>query len=299
MTLAKGKIKWSLYLMVLPAFVLILIYHYGPLGGLVIAFQRYDFSRSIFNQEWAGFSNFRYLFNYPNFFNVLKNTLFISSMKLIVNFIVPISVSILINELKNVRLKRNIQTLIYLPHFVSWVIISGIFIDILSPSEGIVNHVIKLLGMEPIYFLGNAEIFPFVLVITDVWKEFGFGTIIYLAALTNIDPNLYEAANIDGAKRFQKVRHITIPGITPIMVLIGTLSLGRILNAGFEQVFNMYNPLVYSTGDIIDTLTYRVGIQDFEYDLATAIGLFKSVISLILVSTSYYLASKFANYRIF
>ncbi len=299
MTLAKGKIKWSLYLMVLPAFVLILIYHYGPLGGLVIAFQRYDFSRSIFNQEWAGFSNFRYLFNYPNFFNVLKNTLFISSMKLIVNFIVPISVSILINELKNVRLKRNIQTLIYLPHFVSWVIISGIFIDILSPSEGIVNHVIKLLGMEPIYFLGNAEIFPFVLVITDVWKEFGFGTIIYLAALTNIDPNLYEAANIDGAKRFQKVRHITIPGITHIMVLIGTLSLGRILNAGFEQVFNMYNPLVYSTGDIIDTLTYRVGIQDFEYDLATAIGLFKSVISLILVSTSYYLASKFANYRIF
>ena len=156
-----------------------------------------------------------------------------------------------------------------------------------------------MMGLNPVYFLGNSRLFPYVLVVTDVWKEFGFGTIIYMAALTGIDPNLYEAAGIDGAKRMQLARHITIPGIMPIMVLVGTLSLGRVLNAGFEQVFNMYNPLVYSTGDIIDTLTYRVGIQNFEYDLATAIGLFKSMISLILVSGSYFMASKFANYRIF
>ena len=277
----------------------VLIYHYGPLFGLVIAFMHYDYSMSIFRQRWIGLENFIYVFRFPNFFRVVWNTFFISAMKYAAGLLVPIVVSILLNEVPRLGIKKKIQTAIYLPHFISWVIISGVFIDLLSPSTGVVNMVIKWLGMKPVYFLGEKALFPYVLVVTDVWKGFGFGTIIYLAALTNINPNLYEAAEIDGARRFQKIVRITIPGILPIVVLISILNLGHILNAGFEQVFNMYNPLVYETGDILDTLTYRMGIENIQYDLATAIGLFKSAISLVLVSVSYYAAYKFADYRIF
>ena len=293
------RVQPSLYLMVIPAFVLVLIYHYGPLFGLVIAFMHYDYSMSIFRQRWIGLENFIYVFRFPNFFRVVWNTFFISAMKYAAGLLVPIVVSILLNEVPRLGIKKKIQTAIYLPHFISWVIISGVFIDLLSPSTGVVNMVIKWLGMKPVYFLGEKALFPYVLVVTDVWKGFGFGTIIYLAALTNINPNLYEAAEIDGARRFQKIVRITIPGILPIVVLISILNLGHILNAGFEQVFNMYNPLVYETGDILDTLTYRMGIENIQYDLATAIGLFKSAISLVLVSVSYYAAYKFADYRIF
>lgn len=294
-----NRMDWSLYMMMLPALLVTLVYHYGPLGGLVIAFQEYDIARSLFQQRWVGLDNFRYLFIYPGFAGVLWNTIYISVMKIIGNFFMPIAVAILINEITQLHLKRNIQTLIYLPHFMSWVIISGIFIDLLSPSTGIVNKILIQMGADPIYFLGEPKVFPFVLVVTDVWKEFGFGTIIYMAALTSIDPSLYEAADIDGARRFQKIRYITIPGIMPIMVLVGTLSLGRVLNAGFDQVFNMANPLVYSTGEILDTLTYRIGIAGSQYDIATTIGLFRSLISLVLVSGSYFLAHRYANYRIF
>lgn len=172
-------------------------------------------------------------------------------------------------------------------------------VEVLHPSTGAVNLALKSIGIKPIYFLGRPDLFPYVMVASDVWKEFGFGTIIYMAALTSIDPSLYEAATIDGANRMQKIRHITIPGIVPIMVLIGTLSLGSVLNAGFDQIFNLYNPLVYSTGDILDTFIYRIGIQQNRYDLATAVGLLRSVVSLVLVSGSYYIAYRFAGYRIF
>jgi putative aldouronate transport system permease protein len=293
------RIQRALYIMLIPGFLVTLIYHYGPLFGLSIAFQKYDFARSIFRQEWVGLENFRYAFRYPGFWRVLWNTLYISGMKYVAGLTVPIVASILLNEMRNQRVKRMLQTSIYLPHFISWVIVSGLFIDILSPNHGAVNQIIQFFGFKPIYFLGEPKLFPFVLVVTDVWKSFGFGTIIYLAALAGIDPNLYEAAEMDGAKRLRKVWHISIPGIMPIIVLITILNLGQILNAGFEQVFNMYNPVVYSTGDIIDTLVYRMGIRDFQYDLATAVGLFKSGVSLVLVSVSYFVAYKFANYRIF
>lgn len=293
------RVQPSLYLMLLPGFLLILIYHYGPLFGLSIAFMRYDFAMPIFKQEWIGFDNFRYVFRYPYFGRVIWNTLYISIMKLILGMIVPITVSILLNEVPKVRWKKTIQTTVYLPHFISWVIISGIFIDLLSPSTGAINGVIKFFGFNPVNFLSEPKLFPYVIVITDVWKGFGFGTIIYLAALTGIDPNLYEASVIDGANRWQKIRYITLPGMLPIVVLVSILNLGNILNAGFDQVFNMLNPLVWETGDIIDTLTYRMGILDIQYDLATAIGLFKSAVSLVLVSVSYYLAYKYADYRIF
>jgi putative aldouronate transport system permease protein len=205
----------------------------------------------------------------------------------------------MINEVGALRPKRAIQTAVYLPHFISWVILAGVFADLLSPRTGAVNSLLGLVGIKPIYFLAEPVLFPLVMVITDVWKGFGFGTIIDLAALTSIDPNLYEAAEIDGARRFRKILHISIPGIIHIVVLVAILHLGGILNAGFDQVFNLYNPMVYSTGDILDTLVYRMGIQDVQYDLATTIGLFKSAVSLILVSGSYYIAYRVAGYRVF
>lgn len=296
----RRKIDISLYLMLIPALVLVLIYSYGPLGGLVIAFQRFDIAKGILGSKWIGLDNFTYLiFKYPDFTKIMWNTVYISLMKMIAGFIAPIVVSIMLNEINKVKFKRSVQTMIYLPHFISWVVISGIMIDILSPTDGVVNSFINLLGFDSIYFLGTAKIFPFVLVLSDMWKGFGFGTIIYMAALTGIDPSLYEAAVIDGANRFQRIKYITIPGIVPIMVLLGTLSLGYLMSAGFEQVFNLYNPMVYSTGDILDTFNYRIGIVNSQFDIATAVGLFKSAVSLILVSGSYFMAYKFADYRIF
>jgi putative aldouronate transport system permease protein len=196
-------------------------------------------------------------------------------------------------------LKRSIQTTIYLPHFLSWVILGGILIDILSPSDGLANRVIKLLGFQPIFFLGDNKWFPFTMVFTDSWKEFGYGTIVYLAAITGIDPALYEAAKMDGANRWKQVVHVTLPGMKMVIVLLLVLSLGNLLNAGFDQIFNLYSPPVYQSGDIIDTFVYRIGMLDAQFGVATAVGLFKSVISLIFISVSYYCAYKFADYRIF
>ena len=302
----KGTRRWtssrvqpSLYLMILPAFLLVLVYHYGPVAGLSVAFQRYDYARGFFQQEWVGFANFVYVLKYPNFWGVVWNTLFISVMKLAANMIVPIVVSILINEMVNLRLQRAVQTALYLPHFISWVIVAGLFIDLLSPQTGAINRIISFLGGKAVYFMGEPRLFPFVMVVTDAWKNFGFGTIIYLAALSGISPNLYEAAAIDGANRLTRIRHIALPGIVHIVVLVAILNLGNVMNTGFDQIFNMYNPLVYHTGDILETLTYRIGIEGFQYDLATAIGMFKSLVSLVLVSTSYAIAYKVAGYRIF
>ena len=300
MPVKRKKIEISLYLMLIPALVLIFIYSYVPLGGLIIAFEKYDLAKGFLGSKWVGLDNFKYLLTgYRTFPSIIFNTVFIAVMKIIVRFIAPIVVAILLNEVTKIKFKRTIQTMVYLPYFISWVIIAGIMVDVLNPSGGTVNVMLEALGIKPIYFLGKPGLFPYLMVATDVWKDFGFGTIIYMAALTGIDPTMYEAATIDGANRFQRIRHITIPGIVPIMVLIGTLSLGSVLNAGFDQIFNLYNPLVYSTGDILDTFIYRIGIQQNRYDMATAVGLLRSVVSLVMVSTSYSLAYRFANYRIF
>ncbi|HHY81435.1 MAG TPA: sugar ABC transporter permease, partial [Clostridiales bacterium] len=220
-------------------------------------------------------------------------------MKIIMGIIVPVTTALLLNEVLHNTYKRIIQTIIYLPYFLSWVILSGILITILSPSEGIVNQLLGYIGIPPIFFLGDEKVFPFTLVITDVWKNFGFGTIVYLSALTAIDPNLYEAALIDGANRWQQTKYITLPGISTTIILLSVLSIGNILNAGFEQVFNLYSPSVYKTGDILDTLVYRMGIQSYQFGTATAIGLMKSVVALILIAVSNKAAHKIAGYRVF
>jgi putative aldouronate transport system permease protein len=286
--------------MILPSLVLLFMFSYLPMAGIVIAFQKFVPARGLFGkQQWIGLDNFNYVMNMPNFRNIMWNTVFIAFMKIVFHLAVPIVIAILINEVKNRRLQRSIQTAIYLPHFLSWVVLGGIFVDILSPSSGLVNQVLKLFGTEPIFFLGSNKWFQPAIILTEVWKEFGYGTIVYLAAITGIDPNLYEAAQIDGANRLQQTFHVTLPGMHMVIVLLMVMSLGNLLNAGFDQIFNMYSPLVYESGDIIDTFVYRIGLLQAQFGVATAVGLFKSVISLVFISGAYYFAYKFADYRIF
>lgn len=288
-----------LHFMIMPGLILVLIYSYVPMGGLVMAFQRYKPTSGLLKSKWVGLDNFAQLFSYPDFPIVLRNTLYIAAFKLILGLLVSVLFALLLNEVKNRRFYRMIQTVTYLPHFLSWVILGGIFVNLLSPSSGLINKIIQVIGFQPKYFLGDNRLFPWTLIITDVWKTFGYGSIVYLAALTGIDSSLYEAAAIDGAGKIMQTFIVTLPGILPIIFVMCVLSLGNILNAGFDQVFNMYSPQVYASGDILDTYIYRLGLEQAQYSLSTAVGLFKSVISLILISLSYFLAQKFGDYRIF
>ncbi|MBQ8160944.1 MAG: sugar ABC transporter permease [Clostridia bacterium] len=288
-----------LHLMLVPGLVLVFIFHYIPMFGIVMAFQNFKPAKGFFRSQWVGWDNFVYMARLPNMGSVLFNTVFIAVMKIIAGMIVPIFVALMLNEVGSKAFKRTVQTIVYFPHFLSWVILGGVLMDVLSPSTGIVNDLIRFFGGKPIYFLGDRTWFPYTMVITAVWKNFGYDTIVYLAALTNVDKNLYEAAAIDGATRMKQTWHVTLPGILPIVTLMGVLNLGNILNAGFDQIFNLYSPSVYSTGDIIDTFVYRLGLEQAQFSVSTAVGLFKSVISIIMVSMSNYLAGRFANYRVF
>lgn len=288
-----------LHLMLIPGLALLIIFHYVPMFGIVMAFENFKPAKGFFGSKWVGWDNFVYMAKLPNMGSVLYNTVFIAVLKIIMGMIVPIFVALMLNEIGNKPFKRTVQTIVYFPHFLSWVILGGVLMDVLSPSTGIVNDLIRFFGGKPIYFLGDKGWFPYTMVITAVWKNFGYDTIVYLAALTNVDRNLYEAASIDGATRMQQTWHVTLPGILPIVTLMGVLNLGNILNAGFDQIFNLYSPSVYSTGDIIDTFVYRLGLEQAQFSVSTAVGLFKSVISIIMVSVANYLAGRFANYRVF
>lgn len=298
--------------MMLPAVALLFVYSYLSMIGNLMAFEKFSPAKGIFLSQWTGWQNFKYVLEMPDTLQVLYNTFFISLMKIIAGVAIPVAMALLLNEVGRKRYKRTIQTIVYFPHFLSWVILSGVLIDVLSPSTGIVNTMLSAVGIKPIFFLGDAKWFPYTLVLTESWKEFGFGTIIYLAALTGIDPTLYEAAMMDGANRWRQTMHITLPSIMPIVMLMAILWIGNILNAGagvgggaglgssgFEQVFNLYSPQVYRTGDILDTLVYRIGMVDAQYGVATAVGLFKSVVAFSLLSLSYALAYKYTDYRLF
>ncbi len=299
----QNKRAWRelpLHLMIIPGLVFIALFSYIPMSGIVIAFQKFIPAKGLFgDQKWIGWDNFNYVMDLPSFSQVLWNTLYIASFKLVLGLLVPIVFAILLNELKNELIKRSIQTTIYLPYFLSWVVLGGILIDLLSPSGGIVNAMLKSFGIEPVFFLGDNKWFPFTLITSDIWKNFGYGTIVYLAAITGIDPGLYEAATIDGANRWKKAWHITLPGMRMVIVLLSVLSLGQLLNAGFDQVFNLYSPQVYESGDILDTFVYRIGLLDAQYGVATAVGFFKSIVSFVLIAGSYFFAYRFAKYRIF
>ncbi|WP_397351726.1 ABC transporter permease [Paenibacillus xylanexedens] len=291
--------RWQLYLMLSPAVLLVLVFVYMPLGGLVMAFQDYKPYLGITGSEWVGMEHFKFLFEYPDSVQVIWNTLRIAVLKLVFGFISTMGFALLINEVRRKVLRSTVQTFVFLPHFLSWVVLGGIFIELLNPDSGLVNQALQALGLNPIFFLGDNNWFLFTVVSSEVWKEFGYGSIIFLAAIVGINPALYEAAQIDGAGKWKQMLHITLPSLIPTIAVVLTLSLSQILNAGFDQIFNLYNPLVYEKGDIIDTFVYRIGLIDGNYSFSTAIGLFKSIVSLILILGAYRIAYKVANYKIF
>lgn len=294
------KSEWQLHVMLLPSILLLIVFAYLPMAGISIAFQQFNPAKGLFGDHpFVGLDNFRYMFSMPNIGQVFWNTLSIALMKIVAGTLVPITVALMLNEITRPGFKRVSQTLLYFPYFLSWIVLSGVLIDLLSPSEGIVNAIITFFGGKPIYFLGDDRYFPATMVVTDVWKNFGFNTVVYLAAITGIDPVLYESASIDGAGRLRQTYHITLPGMRMIIVLMMVLNLGNLLNAGFDQIFNMYSPLVYQSGDIIDTLVYRMGLEQAQFSLSTATGLLKSAVSCLLISSSYYIAYKWFDYRIF
>lgn len=294
----KNKTSLNYHLMLLPGVIILLIFSYIPMLGIVMAFQDYVPAKGFFHSKWVGLENFKYMFSLPDCGLIFSNTIIIAVLKLIAGLIVPVVFALLLNEIRVRSLKRTIQTIVYLPHFLSWVVLASVIMNIFA-YDGPVNQVLSKMSIQPILFMASNTWFRPILVATDVWKEFGFNSVIYLAALTAIDPGLYEAASIDGANRFKQLIHVTLPGITPTIVLMSALALGKVLNAGFDQIFNLYNPLVYKTADIIDTYVYRVGLINMQYSLATAVGLLKSVVSLILLASSNWLAKKLANYQIF
>jgi putative aldouronate transport system permease protein len=297
-TIAHLQRTWMLYVMLLPAFILLAIFAYYPMYGEIMAFEKFNPGLGFFHSPWVGFANFQRLFDSPAFPRVISNTIIIAVAKLIVGQISAVALALSLNEIRILWFKRFMQNLVYMPHFLSWVVLGGILMDILAPS-GLVGKAQTAIGLEPIIFLGNNDWFRPTLILSNLWKEVGWGTIIYLAALTGIDPGLYEAAAIDGADRFQRIRYISIPSIMTTIILLACLNLGNILQAGFEQVFNLYNPTVYATGDIIDTYVYRMGLLQAQYGVAAAAGLFKSIIGLILIIVAYRMADKFAGYKIF
>jgi putative aldouronate transport system permease protein len=286
------------HLMLWPGIVLLLIFHVVPMFGIAIAFQDFKLGLGIRHSPWIGFDNFTYLFQLRDSGVIFYNTVLISVCKIAAHLVVPLLFAILLNELRISVVKKWVQTIVYLPHFLSWVILASVIIDLLS-LDGVINHILKAFGVKPILFLASNTWFQPIVIGSDIWKEFGFAAIIYLAALAGINPNLYEAAEMDGANRFKRLLYVTLPSLMPTVVLLATLSIGNILNAGFDQIFNLYNPLVYDSGDIIDTYVYRVGLVQAQYGFATAVGLMKSVIGFVLIVISYRIAYRYANYRIF
>ena len=292
-TWVKIRKDWDLYLLLIPGLVFLFIFKYTPMYGLVIAFQDYSIFRGIRESPWVGWKHFERLIESDQFVSVLSNTIIISLYKLVFLFPLPIIVAILLNELRKMLFKRVIQSIIYLPHFISWVIVSGLFVNLLSLNGGIVNTVIKNLGGEPIAFFMDPGVFRPLLVVTEGWKEVGWGTIVYLAAIASIDPQLYEAAKIDGANRLRQIWHITLPGIASTIVLMLILRLGNMLEAGTEQILVMYNPVVYNVADVIGTYVYRIGLGASDYSFSTAVGMFESVVGFILVVSGNWFCKKY------
>ncbi|WP_090980489.1 sugar ABC transporter permease [Paenibacillus sp. CF384] len=283
----------DMYALVLPGLAFLLVFKYTPMYGILIAFQDFNIFSGIGGSEWVGLNQFEKLFHSDDFYQVLTNTLLISLYKIVILFPIPIVIALLLNEVRRMFFKRAIQTIIYLPHFLSWVIISGLFINILSPTSGIVNGLIKWLGGEPISFLADNDFFRSIVVFTAGWKEIGWNAIIFIAAIASIEQEQYEAAAIDGAGRIRQMISVSLPGMLPTIVLMFILRIGSLLEAGTEQILTMYNPLVYETGDVIGTFVYRMGLGQQDYSFSTAVGLFNSVVGFLLIVIGNMLSRKF------
>ena len=282
-----------LFLLLAPMLIWYAIFHYGPMYGIQLAFKDFYIMKGIGESPWVGFKHFHYLFVMsPDFWKIMKNTVVISFYHILFGFPAPIILALLFNEIRLSIFKKIAQTISYLPHFLSWIVLGGIMITLLSPNSGVVNYFIQLLGFEPVYFLGSESYFRFTLVVSAIWKEIGWGMIIYLAALAGVDQQMYEAAVLDGANRWKQTLHITLPSILPVISILFILRVGGVLDAGFDQILNLYSPAVYGVSDILDTYVYRVGLQNAQFSLTTAVGLFKNVIALTLVLLTNYIVKK-------
>ena len=276
--------RYLLLMMFFP-FVYLILFEYIPMYGAQIAFRQFNPFQGIWKSEWVGFYHFKQFFQSVFFFRLFRNTLVISLIQLAFTFPLPIIVALMLNEVRNRYVKQSIQTIIYLPHFVSVVVVVGLIFAVLSPYSGIINSFIKLLGAEPIYFFNEPKYFPFILGLADVWQNTGWGTIVYLAAITAIDPTLYEAAVVDGAGRYKQMFNITIPSIMPTIITLFILKMGGLFSVGYQRILLLYNPTIYETADVIGTFVYRRGILGQEYSFSSAVGLFNSVLNLIMIVT--------------
>lgn len=294
----KSKKQLYYHAMMLPGMIFLAMFSFAPMFGIVMAFQNYIPAKGILKSKWVNFDNFKFIFTIPDSKQIFFNTITIALGKMILGIIVPVCFALLLNEIRRKAFKKTIQTIVYLPHFLSWVVLASVVQYIFS-FDGPINSILSALQVSPIMFMGSNTWFRPIMILTETWKGFGYGSIIYLAALTGIDPGLYEAAAIDGANRFKRLLHITLPGILPIILIMATMSLPNILNAGFDQIFNLYNPLVYESGDIIDTYVYRVGMLQRQYSLATAVGFIKSVVGAILIAIANKLVTTFSDRRMF
>nr|WP_245987694.1 ABC transporter permease subunit [Cohnella lupini] len=295
-----GSRRWKLirgnlglYALLVPGLLFLLLFKYAPMYGIIIAFQDFNIFAGVAASDWVGLAQFEKLIHSDEFLQVLANTLLISLYKIVILFPIPIVLALLLNEVRKMLFKRTIQTIIYLPHFLSWVIISGLFLNILSPSGGIVNEVIRSLGGQPISFMTDNDLFRSIVVFTAGWKEIGWNAIVFIAAIAGIEQEQYEAASIDGAGRIKQMISITLPGILPIIMLMLILRIGSLLDAGTEQILTMYNPLVYENGDVIGTYVYRMGLGQQDYSFSTAVGLFNSAVGFLLIVIGNSLSRKF------
>jgi putative aldouronate transport system permease protein len=287
------------HFMLFPAMVLLIVFSIYPTFGSVLAFKYFEPMKGIWGSPWAGLDHFKMLFQIPEFKQITINTITISVIKIVLNVSCALAFALLLNEIRKKWFKKSVQTIVYLPYFLSWVIMAGIFKDFFS-VDGLINGLLQRMNdSEPIMFFTSKAWFMIIIYATDVWKGFGFNAIVFLAALTSINPNLYEAADVDGASRWNKLVHITLPCIRPTIIVILILSLQGILGGGFDQIFNLYNPLVYPVADIYDTYIYRMGFQSNQYEFATAVGLFRSVVAFAFILISQWLAEKYGDYKVF
>ena len=301
-TLMKQMKKYyPFYLFLIPALIIVILFSYMPMYGIVIAFKDFKMARGILGSEWVGFAHFQKIFSDPNFYRVLFNTIKLSVLSLVTSFPVTIIFALLVNELMNMRFKRVVQTITYLPHFLSWVVVGAFVYQLLSPSNGLINSILVSLGVidKPIFFMAEQDAFTPIFLLTNLWKSTGYSIVIYLAAIAGIDQGLYESATIDGANRFQRVLYITLPALAPTICTLLILNISSLMSVGFDPIFNLYSPATYPTADVIATYVYRKGMVEAQYDLTTAIGLFQNVVGVILILISNWLARK-ANpdYRI-
>jgi len=272
-----------LYLLLIPCVTYFLVFHYAPMYGLVIAFKEFKFAKGLLGSPWVGLDNFRYLFGLKDFYRVLGNSITLSVLKLLICFPIPIALSIALNEIPFLPYKRLAQTTIYLPYFISWVVIGGILVNLLSPSWGVVNMVVKNLGGEPVFFLGSSRYFRGIAIVSHIWKQAGWDTIIYLAAITSISPELYEAATIDGASRLTAIWHVTLPGIRSTVVILLLLSVGNLMNNGFEQINVLQNTSNLALSEVFETYTYKLGLVNGRFSFATTVGFFSSTVGFVLL----------------